>query len=236
MKSRLIAGVLAGVLALGGALLLLGYVARADDRAMAGMQPTSVLVVTRAVPQDATPEQLAASVALEKLPAAAVAPGAATTLEQLDGLVPTTALQPGEQLLTARLADPAALAATGGPVVPKGYQQVSVQLDLQRALGGHVAAGDTVGVFLSYKDKEVNSTQLALQKVLVTAVQGGGAAAEDDGTVPPQGTMTVTLAVEAEGAQKLVFAAEHGSVWLSAEPSDAPDDRLPVLTQKGLYS
>ena len=49
------------------------------------------------------------AVATKTLPAMAVAPGAATGLDQLNGLVATTDLQPGEQVLTARFADPAAL-------------------------------------------------------------------------------------------------------------------------------
>jgi pilus assembly protein CpaB len=238
MKRRLIAALAAVLLAVTGGVLLLSYVSHADDRAMAGMQPISVLVAAEALPEGATSDQLAQGVVTRELPAAAVAPGAATNLAQLDGLVSTTALQPGEQLLTARFADPAVLAAARGLVVPKGLQQVSLQLDLPRVLGGHVAAGDTVGVFLSFKDKGVNYTQLALEKVLVTAVAGGDATgdAEGGGGAQPTGTMTVTLALDARGAQKVVFAAEHGSVWLSAEPTDAATGSLPVLTQKGLYS
>ena len=35
--------------------------------------------------------------------------------------------------------------------------------------------------------------------------------------------------------RSLVFTAEHGTIWLSAEPADAPDDSVPVLTKGNLY-
>ncbi len=225
---------LAGV----GGVLLLAYVSAADRRAMADMAPTSVLVVTKPVPEGATTSEMAKSVEVRELPGVAVAPDATSSLSELGNLVTTTALQPGEQLLRSRLADPAALQAAKGVQVPPGLHQVSVQLEPQRAVGGNIAAGDTVGVFLSLEDKEVSSTQLRLHKVLVTAVAGGPVPAAEGGSTeaqPAQETMTVTLAASAADAGKIVFTAEHGTIWLSAEPADAPDGTVPVLTKGNLY-
>jgi pilus assembly protein CpaB len=116
--------------------------------------------------------------------------------------------------------------------------QVSVKLEPQRAVGGKLAAGDTVGVFLSIEDKDVTSTQLKLHKVLVTAVEGGPAPAAEGGSAqaqPAQETMTVTLAAQAADVAKIVFTAEHGTIWLSAEPANAPVGSAPVLTKGNLY-
>ena len=55
----------------------------------------------------------------------------------------TVDLQPGEQLLAGRFARPRALQAPGTVAVPAGLQEVSVQLEPQRAVGGRLAAGDT---------------------------------------------------------------------------------------------
>ena len=245
MKRRVVAAVAAVVLAAVGGLLLLGYVGAADERAMADLEPVTVLVATKPVPEGTTAEDLGASVEVRRLPGVAVAPGTAAALADLRGLVTTTTLQPGEQLLRSRFADPAALKADQGLVVPKGLQQVSVQLEPERALNGNLAPGATVGVFLS--TTEVETTALALHRVLVTAVHGGAAApaategdADAESTTDAKSTsaptaVTVTLAVTADQASRLVFAAEHGSVWLSADPSDAPTDRLPVITKKSLY-
>ena len=239
MKRRVVAAVAAVVLAAVGGILLLSYVGAADQRAMADLEPVAVLVATAAVPEGTAAADLTASVEVRRLPGVAVAPGAAARLADLAGLVSTTPLQPGEQLLTSRFADPAALAAARGLVVPEGLQQVSVQLEPERALNGDLAPGATVGVFLS--TKQTDSTALALQKVLVTAVSGGTAGAAEGGpgaAADPAAAptaVTVTLALDAESASRVVFAAEHGSLWLSAQPEDAPVDRTPVMTKKSLY-
>jgi pilus assembly protein CpaB len=234
MKRRMVAAATAVVLAALGGLLLLSYVGAADQRAMADLQPAPVLVATRTIAEGTSGTDLASSVEVRQLPAVAVAPGPARTLADLQGLVTTTALQPGEQLLLSRFADPVALAATQGLVVPKGLHQVSVQLDAQRVLNGTLAPGATVGVFISTKTE----TQLALHKVLVTAVQGGAAQSSDgdNASAAPSGPVTVTLALDPVSAGRVVFAAEHGSIWLSSEPADAPTGKAPVTTEKSLYS
>jgi pilus assembly protein CpaB len=236
VKRRVIAAVTAVVLAALGGLLLLSYVGAADQRAMADLEPAAVLVATQTIPEGASGDDLAESVEVRQLPGVAVVPGTTSNLADLHGLVATTAIQPGEQVLLSRFADPAVLAAAKGVVIPKGLQQVAVQLERERALDGTIAAGATVGVFLSTKEED--TTQLALHKVLVTAVQGGGAAAGDggDAQAKPAEAVTVTLALDGKSAERLIFAAEHGSIWLSSEPADAPTVSTPVTTKKSLYS
>lgn len=245
MRRRVVAAVTAVLLAAVGGVLLLSYVGAADQRAMADLEPVAVLVATQSIPEGAPADGLAESVEVRQLPGVAVAPGTTADLAELQGLVTTTALQPGEQLLTSRFADPAVLAAAKGVVVPKGLQQVSVQLEPERAVNGTLAAGATVGVFLSTKG-DTETTQLALHQVLVTAVQGGtvtvegaegeeGAKAEE-APATPTGGVTVTLALDAASASRVVFAAEHGSIWLSAEPADGPTETMPSTTEKSLYS
>ncbi len=50
MKSRLLAGIAAVVLAIIGAILVVSYAQGADTRAVQGLDPVSVLVVKKAVP------------------------------------------------------------------------------------------------------------------------------------------------------------------------------------------
>jgi pilus assembly protein CpaB len=233
VKRRVVAAVTALLLAAMGGLLLLVYVSKADERAVADLQPVTVLVLTKPVPQGATSVELAAAVEERELPGTAVAPGAATSVSELAGRVASTEMEPGEQVLLSRLADPAALEAAKGVVVPKGLHQVTFLLEPQRVVGGTLKPGATVGVFLSTKDPD--STQLGLHKVLVTAVEGAAVAEGGDAPAQPN-PLTVTLALSGPAAQKVVFAAEHGTIWLSSEPSDAPASRTPVTTKKSLYS
>ena len=237
MTRRVIAAVTAVLLAGLGGILMLSYVGSADQRALAGLEPVAVLVATQAVPEGAAADDLAKSFEVRRLPGVAAAPGAADELADLRGLVATTALEPGEQVLLSRFADPAVLAAAEGVVVPEDLQQVAVQLEPERAMNGNLVAGATVGVFFSTKQED--TTEFALRQVLVTAVQGGAAPADegDAAAAPaPTGGVTVTLALDAESASRVVFAAEHGSLWLSADPAAAPTDATPVITKKDLYS
>lgn len=216
--------------------MLFVYVSNADRRAMADLEPATVLVVTQTVPEGADAKQIAESVTPRELPGVAVAPDAASDVRELQGLVTTTALQPGEQLLRSRLADPAVLEAAKGVVIPPDLLRLSLKLEPQRIVGGSIEAGDTVAVFLSTEDKDVTKTQLSLRKVLVAAVDRGPAAVEGSNEAqPPQETLTVTVAAKALDVEKIVFAAEHGTIWLAADPAEAPNDSTPVLTKGNLY-
>lgn len=242
MRRRVVAAVVAVLLAVVGGVLVLAYASTADQRALAGMQTVDVLVVAASVPEATAAEELGALVVLERLPAMAVPAGALNSLAEVQGLVTSTELQPGEQLLAARFVDPAAQAQDAGVEVPEGLQQVSVLLDPQRVVGGEVAPGDLVGVLISLDEPQ--QTHLVLQEVLVTRVQGGFApAAEDpdDETVPeeaaplPESSLLVTLAVDAGQTERVVFGAEHGTVWLSLQDEDVDQSGSTIVTAEEVY-
>ena len=65
MKRRVIAAIAAILLAGVGAVVLLGYVGHADQRALAGMETVSVFVVTALIPEGTTADALAKLVAIE---------------------------------------------------------------------------------------------------------------------------------------------------------------------------
>lgn len=215
MKRRLIAALAAILSAVLGTALLLSYAAGADRRAMAGMQTVPVLLATEDVPAGTESGSLGKLVAAKTLPAVAVAPGAVRSLDELTGLVSTDDLKAGEQLLASRFADRATLADAGRPEIPAGMHQVTLQLETQRVLGGDLAAGASVGVFISV-DK---TTHLTLPSVLVSEVTGGAAdaAGADDGqtNAAASGTVQVTLVATAADVAKIVFGAENGTIWLS---------------------
>ena len=98
-------------------------------------------------------------------------------------------------------------------------------LDKQRAVGGAIEAGAKVAVYLSYK--EPDSTHLTLHQVLVTSVQHGAvpATATAIASTRRKAVDLVTLAATGADAEKIVFAAEHGTVWLTVEPEDADTHR-----------
>jgi pilus assembly protein CpaB len=245
MKSRLLAGCLAVVLALVGGLLVFAYAGNANDRAMAGMEPANVLVVASPVPAGTAVEALGEFVQTTSLPSTAIAASAIKDLSGFEGKVTAVDLVPGEQLLAERMVAPEDLKTGGTIEVPKGLQEVSFQLEPQKVVGGRLVPGDHVGIFISLDGgaledaPEEQTTQLVLRKVLVTAVQRAPEVvsenAEEAAQALPQGSLLLTVAVDDLQAQKIVFAAEFAKLWLSKEPSDAKESKSQVAQKTKVY-
>jgi pilus assembly protein CpaB len=238
-------GVVAAVaLAAVGAFVIVSYVRGIEARALAGEQVTEVLIVTESVAAGTPAADLAASVATTMVPAKVKAVDSVDTLNELDGLVAAVDLVPGEQVLRPRFLDPQDYALLGAVEVPEGLHQVSVELDAQRALGGTLLPGDTVGVIASFTNVDSaeeghassETTHLVLHKVLVTRMDGVSSS-EEDGRAGAGvgGRVMVTLAVDAAAAERVVFAAEHGSLWLTHEPAEASETGTRIQTKETIY-
>ena len=251
MKSRLIAGAVAVVLAAAGTVMVLSYVRGADARALSGLDAVVVLVAEAPIAAGTPGTDLASLVVSKELPANAVLPNRVTSLDQLTGDEALIALEPGEQLLSSKFGPPVTTDVKE-LVIPPEFQQVTVLLELQRALGGEIVPGDTVGMFLSITD--LKQTHLTAHKVLVTRVQratsanappsptatsGAGASGTEAATpatataAPSPTSLTegllITVATTAAIAEKIVFAAEFGTIWLSDEPATAVEDPTQVV-------
>ncbi|CAH0163786.1 hypothetical protein SRABI26_01018 [Arthrobacter sp. Bi26] len=254
MKSRLLAGAAAVVLAIIGALLVVSYAQGADQRAVKNLEPVSVLVVKAAIPAGTPVEAMSASIATEQLPAAAVTASSLKSLDESQGKVAAVDLIPGEQLVKERLVEPENLKIQGAVDIPAGLQEVSFQLEPDRVIGGRLVPGDHVGVFVSMDaggladkaDKE--TTKLTVRKALVTAVQRApeatpaaqptptaSATADPRDTTLPVGSLMLTVAVSDVDAAKIVFAAEYAKMWLSKEPLDATDGGPRIIQRSEVY-
>lgn len=250
MNRRGLFGVLAFVLALAGAVGIFFYVRGADARALAEQQPTAVLVVTRDVPAGTRAVDLTPYVSTQNLPKVAVVDGAVAKVEQLPGdNVASTALRVGEQVLAARFVAPGSNEVAAPVPVPEGTQLVSVQLAPERVVGTRLAAGDKVGIFLTMTMKldaqgnvtdnkdavEQPVTKQIANGVLVARVQGATAPTTTDATPAPTAgeklpgsEVLVTFAVDTALAERIVFAQESGSLWLSIQTptTDTSGSRL----------
>ncbi|GAA4872285.1 Flp pilus assembly protein CpaB [Serinicoccus chungangensis] len=279
---RVIAAVLAIVLAALGIVLVLRYAQNADQRALEGMETRRVFVATEPIPEGTPARELPGLTEARRVPEAYLIGGVITDLDDLEGEVALADVPAGEQLSTARFATPDEIRGRDDFELPEEAQdlhQITVPLGTARSLGGDIAAGDTVGVFMSFEaefqrglyvdaDGEVrwledlpddaqsdssedggndslrlDLTQLAIEKVLVTRVQGGyvpapapaatdeeeqdTAAAQEEESGPEE-EILVTLALSGGDAERLVYAMEFGTVWLSYEPETAQEDEPDV--------
>ena len=264
MKKRMVGVMAAIVLAASGTFVLLVYVKGAHAKAEAGEPRKPVLVVTAAVPKGAPAEQLKQSVVVRAMPVSLVAPSAMATLDAVSGKVTSTALMPGDQVLPERFVS-AEIANRGD--VPPGMLEVTVPIAVERALGGNIDKGDTVGIVLTVPAEGdlPGGTHFLLHKVLVTRVQMVGAvqqqqpAAKQQTTTAqpanqqqqaqqvaaqenqpqgpegaPKGSMLLTFALDAPSVERVVYAAEHASMWLAAEPKDAPETGTQMINRRNV--
>ena len=263
MGRRAVAITVAVLLAAVGTLALFLWVQGAEERALEGQETVDVLVVTEEIPRGTSAGDIGERVEPQAIPRVAVATGAVQDLSAVEDLVTSVDLLPGEQVIRARFIDPQELQREATVEVPAGLQEVTVSLEPQRALGGNLFPGDTVGVFSSFEPFQVsgaapdggpepttgaqtpNATNLILHKVLVTRVQveervqdpqaeATDSEADPQGLAPTTNTL-VTLAVDSPAAERIVFTAEHGSVWLSLEPADATEEGTEVRTRANTY-
>jgi pilus assembly protein CpaB len=196
-KRRIIGIVAATVLALIGTVSLVGYVQSAKDDAVAKEALVDVYVVDAFVPKGAQPETIKSSISIEQVPARLKQAGAITDLDAVGDQVAATDLQPGDQLLAARLAAKELVSEALTDKV-----QISVLLEAERAVGGSLRKGDLVGVYLSFDPfnlDDAGQSTGAINEVNPANAQGltgepaggepGGSESESDG---PKKTPNVT--------------------------------------------
>lgn len=251
-RLRAIVGVVALLLGAAGVFALVRYVQTSEERALAGQELVTVYVVTDPVPAGTPIAELATYLEAEQVPAKVRADEAVTALETLEpSLVTTTNLIPGEQLVTARLGSAKSrVLAAGLDAIPDGLVEVTLSLGAQKALGGQLIPGDYVAVLASFdlfnfdpevaaEDGVVSQTEVSIEggpatailmrQALVTNVQANLPptfnAVDEDGGVGqvPNSELFVTFAVIPDQAERLIFAAEYGRIWLLRDSELAPD-------------
>jgi pilus assembly protein CpaB len=259
MKTRLLGGIAALLVAIIGTVLLVTYVQNADKRALASTETENIYIVQKTIPAGASAETIADSVARKSVPKLAIAENSVTDLGSLGAKVSAVALMPGEQLLSSRMVEQNAFLGPSRVQIPTGLQELTLKLPIERVAGGILKAGDTVGVFLSLEQAsdsksgaKSSKTQLTFHKVLVTAAQfSNGTATQTGGSDTAAGTAQasstsssneqtddtylVTLARNSADAERIVFAAEFGKIYLSKEPGDALESSTGAVDTAGLF-
>ncbi len=145
--------------------------------------------------------------------------------------------------------------ALGGQLVPGDVVAVIASFDpfdLNTFEPSDLGPGEIIDpneIFLGASDddpgssvRSPTSTSLILHQVLVTAVQleqlprlAGDDLPDDTPELAPTGNLLITLAAPVDAVQRIVFTAEHGSIWLAAEGTDVVDSPTPILTRGTVY-
>lgn len=260
---RVRGAVAALVLAIIGAVGLVAFVKGAEERALAGEKLVDVLVVKERVDAGTPASELQDNLGVEEVPAKVRADEAVTDLAVITGLVAGVDLLPGEQITAARFVAPEDFTGRARAIsVPEDLLEVTVSLAPERAVGGVIRPGSTVGVVASFDDGATGNgnaeegeppsaargggtSGIILHKVLVTNLQapasagfggfGGGEDEESENAEAPTDDLLVTLALDAPAVERVVFAAEHGTLWLTLEPESAPEQGTRVQTRGVIY-
>jgi pilus assembly protein CpaB len=229
MQSRVLAILIAVVLALVATMAMIVYVKSADRRALDGQQPTMVLVAVGTIPQgmSGADAQIKKLIDWAPVPARNALKNRVASLEQLRNRYADANIAPGEQLLLSRWVGPQDLDGRRLLTIPEGHQAVSVGVDLVRQVAGFVTPGDKVNVAVTRPDREgEDATSFVLKNVQVLAVgataltrsptQGnGGRINQGKGS---QTLTAVTLSVEDNKVVPVINAAEAGSIYLTLLP------------------
>jgi pilus assembly protein CpaB len=221
---RVIAAIVAILLAVVGFVLVLNYANRADERAMEGMETDEVLVASDTIPRGTSAEDMAEFVETRAVPRTFQVGEPVIDLDDLAGRVAVAEIAAGEQLQQARFATAEQLRGRGDYQLPEEAQdlhQVTVPLPSARALGGNVAPGDTVGVFISL-DANFNSGLYVDEDGNVQfSDEVDSSTGDDEGG---QGADSVSLSLTKLVLEKVLVTRVQGGFVPSSTPSDDEDD------------
>lgn len=248
MGRRILAIGAAVLLALVGAALVLVYAMRADERALAELQPERVYVVTETVPSGTSLKEALrleliepTQVARSGVPGGAlqeVGPPNQELLALIDIPVGTYVLEGsfGEQPLSQKAID-----------VPDGHLAISLELSDPARVGTFVTPGSHLAIFATYplkesgideedqasNDGDVRGTSILLDDVLVLGMGQRSLSPAESTESGEQdsnaGGFLVTLAVTPEQATRLVHAIQQYALYAGLR-SDNLEITPPDLT------
>jgi pilus assembly protein CpaB len=219
---RIIAALVAIVLAVVGFVLVLNYANRADERAMAGMETDEVLFAAETIPQGTSVEDLGDFVETRSVPRSFLVSEPVTDLDELAGQVAVTDIVAGEQLQQTRFATAEELRGRGSFQLPEDAEnlhQITVPLPTSRAVGGDIAPGDTVGVFISL-DAEFNNELYVDENGNVQFTDQADSSTDASESNDSSASLSLTKLV----LEKVLVTRVQGGFVPSPTPSDEEED------------
>lgn len=248
MGRKLVAILVAAVVALVGVAAVLLYARAADSRAVAGQQPVDVYIVKTIVPAGTTLKGaveagliVKSSVARKGLPLGALAGVDGTN----GGQFALSDLQPGEYVLGSRFGEKPV--GTKAIEVPAGQVAVSISLADAARAGTFLTPGSHVVLFNTYEKAASATNKVAgpqtrvlLEDVLVIAVGDTSLTPVQPvkaGEVapPPTAGALLTVALPPADAVRLVHGIQTGRLYAALRGTDAKIDLGQVASEATLF-
>jgi pilus assembly protein CpaB len=245
MNRRILAVIVAVLLAVGGAALVINYVRNADARAIAENQPTKVYVAEKLIPAGTTLKdaQRTELVVETRVAASALPKGALQEIgPDNNALLALSDVQPGEYLLSARFGStPVGEKAIE---VPAGMLAMSVELSDPARVGKFVTPGSHIAVYAThgikamtgddkakaFNELDVKGTTVLLPDVQVIAMGNTALAApkkadaDSDKAQSSAPSFLVTVAVTPEDAPRLAHGIAEYTLYAGLRGPDVKVD------------
>lgn len=260
MGRRILAIIVAAVLALIGGVMVLLYARNADARAVAAASPRTVFTSSLAIPAGTS---IRDAIRLKMLtqtqvPAAGVPAGALTQVtDDNSALLALTDIAPGQYVLAASWGD----SPVGEKLiqVPTGKLAVSVALSDPARVGSFVTPGSFITIFATHEEETAptsgsatapvadSATNVLLDNIQVigigaTPLQSGVVATaptedgEDPGAAQGGGaSFLVTLAVTPDQATKLVHGINEFTLYAGLRGAEVKVDPKLETTTKNVF-
>lgn len=251
MGRRIIALIIAAVVALAGAGLLFVYARTADQRAVEAQNPVPVYVSNGIVPAGTTLKDAVAnnlivqtSVAAKGRPAGALEAVEAANESQ----VALTDINPGEYILSSRFGE--ARLATSLLAIPAGHVAVSMRITKPDAVNAFISPGSQIVVFSTYKLKlsqpqataaggdDAQETRVLFDNVMVIGVDAStnapkpttGTGPQDAAAAAGGDSIVITVALMPNDAERLIHAIRVTTLAVGLRGVDAKPDLTYTVT------
>jgi pilus assembly protein CpaB len=250
MGRRIIAILVAAVVALAGVVAVMLYARSADSRAVAGQQAVDVFVAKQIVPSGTALKDAVAGelIVKTKVPVKAMPVGALNQVTaENSALLALSDIQPGEYVQAARFGTTPA--GTRAIQVPPGQVAIAVSLVDAARVGSFVTPGSRVVLFDSYETKAAGgaagatATRVLLDDVLViamgqTALTPMAPGTGEDNAAPTDaaGGALVTVAVTPTDAVRLVHGIQTGRLYAALRGTDAKIDMAKTVSDTSLFT
>jgi pilus assembly protein CpaB len=251
---KTIAVILALVLAVIATVAIFMYVRGIEERAFEDAELVEVFVAQGPIEAGTSADEASDTglIARDAAPRGNVPVGAITDLGQIEGLVAVERILTGEILLRERWGTTEEVSV--GFEIPEGFEAIAVEVAIPPGVAGFVRDGDRVSLIATVEtpgdtvtdaDGTVTEepgairSQYLLQGIEVLAVgrhtiQTDG---EQDGEQDAaQDSVLMTVALQPEDAERLVFAIENASLYFTLLPDDAEPQDTPGRTLEDLFN